>query len=660
MEAIELLSPTVKRALSAVGHKLKEGRVAFFLGAGVDIALSNGWLDAGKMPNWLDLVTNLYKEAADGDGKYAASDMELKNTIELWPSEVASIVRCWKGDQAFFKSLSDQLEVNKKKRPHLVYSDKLCGMLCNSNLIVTTNYSKLIVDVLRDYIKRHKLGKDIIIYNREDLPSFYMPRPSEIPNKIYILYLHGRCYEPSYPILDAWGYSLVENDDRYYFKFLQSLFNQRSIVFIGFSWKDILIRRAAAMAQTNQQYILNSHLSLDKRDSIPEKCSLARRLSNAMRAAYGITMIQAREEDQTKLIETICSQAEIPKSNSLKKIAEYFDYCGDFESPMHYKYLMSISKKHNDSPKERISQGIIAIVNLLKRELAKDINHDKWLLCARVERHLRHHLWLYCQENKAEGNRGNVWKDLFNKSRIVKWAEIPDRIKFDFIVGGYETGVITNKLEAWLSKKPAIKPSDPVFQDRLDCVYRIYVEYNNKDTPTGKYDELISSLLRCGWESMAAKVMCDKVSALAEKAKSTATITPAEILQNAQRAEAIARTIGCIRRRVKADILAAMWDPNPVAARERLLRRLMINNHGWLIEPGLVYAIGIGLLACQIQIKPDGESMDTEEVNEFLSSYGLAKEIGNIMGDRYWTCYMPNTLVGKIEKIRSNYNKLRK
>jgi hypothetical protein len=119
--------------------------------------------------------------------------------------------------------------------------------------------------------------------------------------------------------------------------------------------------------------------------------------------------------------------------------------------------------------------------------------------------------------------------------------------------------------------------------------------------------KLAVELLELGWESVAAKVLCDQMHFIATIASATNTTADdplaRETMEQGIQAGRIARSAGCFRRQVKADSIAAMWSSDPLHGRVQLLGNIRASEETKSVEPGLLGGLGAALLVCDLRAR---------------------------------------------------------
>jgi hypothetical protein len=678
------LRPIVKRSLATIRQYLSEGQVAFFLGSGVDIQLAYDGVGRGA-PSWQQLISSLWAGVNDAGALAAAPaiagcPMERSiaccqdtyfNYANQWPTEMASLIRWWLGDQKFSTEIDSKIRM-ADYTPNLSkpFTDNLCNLLMKTNLVVTPNYSDLIYLTLDNYLTTNRINKKIVVFNREDLGAFQFPAPKRADDEqIFLIHIHGRCSSQSFPILDAWGYNLLGNDDTHYQRFLETLFTERHVITLGNSWTDIPQRNAAAYAQRTKHYLSKTHLACMVFDPAKEpflapiaSTSVDRKWANTMKAAYGANVARVEIADQANLLAAIGHPlAPPPDKTDLGQVADYFDDAGDYESPLQHQLLASYGD-HDPNPRKVIASGVVELCNLVRSDLV-DGDTTAWQVAARLERHLRHHIWVYVTGDTRDECRTGLWQDLAtNVPAIDVFKRLPEWLRFDFLVGRFE---ILNTSGFAALNDYDLTITDPIMQRRLSMAKNkaIWKKVTDLLTERGRsqkaklntLNQNAEELLKMGWESLAAKVLVDGAELLARMAKD-AKGEWKDVMEQALRAEAVARTAGCFRRRIKADIIGAIWNQDPQYGRTRLLGRLRASEAEHGVEPGLKHAIGAGLLACLLRSLGKGHATSqlAQEAKRLFRESGIDENLLEEALEDYWLDLMPKKLARCLKDLREH------
>jgi|GEM_PF-3180679 hypothetical protein len=681
------------RTFANIQYSLGKGSVAFFLGAGIDIFLEREsigysqdvweWSQLVYLLNFLDDNQDKYNERI----KYLTSgnwkESEWKKAIDSWPTEFATYPR-WKfGEERFLDTIKKYIDRSDfKPNCYKPVTKSFRKLLSYSNLLVTTNYSSRLIKTMKTLKKNIKY----IVLDREDLSSFIIPEPSKKKDisTVYIVFLHGRPSKKSFPILDAWGYNIAQFDNNDYLEFLAALFKNRDIVTIGTRWTDIPMRNITNSLNRKYPYLNRTYLNLNfVSDGIntPEKLDVDEIHAHLMNAIYGIHSFNYDKNTQPSCFQKISSSLKIPNTNikslevpldkeRLSSIAEFFDSTGDFESPLQHQFLIELGKNiqaKNVDPITYAKNGVqIVFVGINKLDIT---NYENWELAIRIERHLRHHLYLYPIEsnNKQIEPRKALWEYLFQmgsenefiKQLLCQNDPISQRRAFDFLLGRHELRVGNNDV--------TYEFNNDIFNRRWKLSNWVWVPYPSIDTVTVKClegrDRLAIKLLDSGWESIAAKVLTDKLCLMAKLLNSTNNekcdlgLTYSDIISEASRAESIAKVSGCFRRRVKADVINAFWNKNPNGTRNRLLAQLKSGYYGgtYHMELGLIQAIGMGLVVNQLRFEGNSRISNTDTcdlVNKILDEAGLEKNMVLTKKNYdYWEEMVPNELIDKYKII---------
>ena len=620
-----ILQPVAQRSLQSVRFQVSRGAAAFYLGSGVDRQLANDARRPGTAPTWPELVAMMKPFPH-------ATKKEISDYAEHWPTETALVARLRLGEDAFKTKISERTDVEFVPDLKKPFTRILSELLLRTNLIVTPNYSSHISKTLRAFVAARKPEPEpeIIVLTREDLPSFQFPTADPNPRRIYLIHIHGRCVERSNLIFDAWGYNIAVNDDPHYHSFLYDLFSYRSVIAVGTSWSDIPIRNQAALVFRTQNYQRPSHISLDfaankKTLARNARANSARReWSNAMQAAYGIRMIPVGESEQVSVLDRLRRpEAELhtrPAIDNISSIADFLDYCGDYESPLQQQWLFEVSPSHHPSPSVRICSSVEKLYRMLIKRIRND--NSSWADVARVEQHLRHFHYLYVGPTNKD--RPNLWHELSRALTPRTWSHADKRLRFSFLVGQYELDIQPQ------SNLAGYRIDDSLYDRRLKLSQRLWLNL--------KSDELTNTaleLLTLGWESMSAKLFLDAAAKIARD-EAPQYYDPAisrKILRLTARGGEVARATGFFRREAKADVLAAMWLPNPQESRIRILSKIRAaeffptgkqksgHRNNSLIEPAMMAGLTAGLLASHVRSLDLYARSEGELVNQLRTSF---------------------------------------
>lgn len=668
---------TLTRTIGDLRYFLQQGQVAFYLGAGVDMQLT---LDAGtkKSPDWRKMLLLLNFPSEDESKKeelYRIDTPEGKlwnEYVEKWPAEMAALARWRNGDKEFSNLISELIEDASFSPKIEGGTQALCDLLSYSNVIFTTNYANYVTKAMRAY----NPSVEYVVLDREDLDGFVFPEPAS-KDKIktcYIIHIHGRASSKSFPILDAWGYNIAQSDDPSYLKLIEALFKNRHVITIGTSWVDAPLRNINGYLNRKYPYLGRSHLALMYERNLPETPELTEPhilWSNAMSAIYGVNFQFVDSSTQTDALKTIVAPLEMPKNvGNLQDVADFLDFTGDYESQLQHLWLIDVGRQQDSklSEQDATKAGVGSVVDRLLPTLESDKITD-WVIAARIERHLRHQIWLYPPVNKSVDQvRRQIWDTLFQKFRMnySDLRSIDEHLLFDFLTGVFEIA----------KGSPADIPDlrDNVLQERLKIAEHIWKPIPLKETLSelvndlDNLESLAMQLLNSGWESMSAKIITDKAFLMAKgiikfEAEMQKMDTPPfgyyDILSDSKRAEGIARVTGCFRRRTKVDILDALWNKDPIKARNRLLSQLQSGTYGsssMRIEPAMKSAIGIGLVVNQFRFDESGfrKNKAYDVARNTLDEAGInpidTLTKGNV---NYWSGIVPSEMRWKYQILQN-------
>lgn len=674
---------------------LKTGQVAFYLGAGVDKILTE---DAGVKPppGWQNLLQQLFFEEfteAEICQLFTSKTEEGCNWNELfanWSYEIAALIHWKKGDINYYNQIDKLMDRDFEPNFGDNTTQQLCTLLAQSNLIFTTNYSEYIKKALITYDRLHNQGcpRNYVILDREDLGGFILPAPvpAEKIKTVFIVYIHGRRSSRSFPVLDAWGYNIAQFDDDTYLNALEALFKTRNVISLGTSWTDIPIRNVIGYLNRKYPYLGHNHLGIYFSTKLPKAIkTVSQKIdpqvswTNAMNAIYGLNcVIVGSKDEQKQIIRNLNTSLEIPEGcSSLSKIADFLEETGDYESDLQHRWLVDLGHEKDPSTSEfeAAKIGVSTVVAQLEPTLASE-NLSEFVTALKIERHLRHHIYLYPPDgtNKSAAElRKKIWRLLYLKLPHDRTFFSPDHedLLFNFLVGAFEVGGFSRRN---FPNLPDQMLKSDLLIERLKIAENLWIPI---DPPTDcsmlKYkldmlEQLGMQLLEVGWESMAAKVFLDKAFLMAQGIVSLEEepvdveeplFRNIDIINEAKRAEGIARVTGFFRRRIKCDVIGAIWNKNLQESRQRLLALLQLNDRSdspTQIEPLLKNTIGIGLVVNQLCFEGLCSKSDKKDVEKIvektLQEAGLEKN--DVLEKRnvdYWGRIVP-------KEIKMVYNML--
>lgn len=702
-QTLSAINVAVRRSFASVQSELTQGKAAFILGAGVDILIARDFAGEKDLPpDWPKLIGGLRPFSTLGSN--SESIASIQNIANNWPAEAASLARWWIGDGEFQKDIQSHLDndlvINgiRKGIPEKTSTRALCRLLIQSNLIITPNYSSYLIHALRSFEPNIKT----VVIDREDLPSLPFPESEENPRTIFVIHLHGRCSARSFPILDAWGYNILLHDDHNYVEFLRRLFTDRSVITIGVSWSDPPLRSAAAFVQRTRPYLSKKHLALrfvapSEEDTFgnangrSDPKGLARLWSDAMRAAYGVDILFVDDKTQLQRLQQLgsdqsahCSKEAIngfrhrldhPGDNRLKLIdawrqtANFLDSCGDYESPLQHRFLGIFSGSDTPTAKDitgatqTLAAKLLDFLSVAGLGNEKKLECEQWCIAATIERHLRHHLYLYRPQQESNF-RQKLWRLLWERLPFEEWNEIPLELRFDFLLGKFELKLDDVNLA---ERKPDLGH----FENRFSKALLVWTHAPGSIPPTNEIvqkdtsrdmQKLAVDLLDLGWESVAAKVLCDLMHFWATIANATDLTMDHPLakttLEHAVHASRLSRSSGCFRRQVKADSIAAMWMPDPLEGRVQLLGNIRASEETRSVEPGLLGGLGAALLTCDLRAKISAGKtiIDLRTLaNDLFDEAGLDR-VYLYDALKYWIPFTPKEIGKRMWRLKGEMN----
>lgn len=468
---------------------------------------------------------------------------------------------------------------------------------------VTTNYSEWVLRAVNTALEeRARTGgarRRAVVFSREDLHAFRAPTD----NELHVIYLHGRTSSGSMPVFDAWGYNVVRNDDPHYQLVLDRLFAEYDVVTLGTSWSDVPLRDAAAKVLRRRRGARRVHLNPDWSVRDIEWC-------NAMRVCYGVETIPppstpGRVPDFITGLEEFSRRVHPPSpldaaaradhATYLRNVAEYLEDHGDYESIGHRRWVFAAPAS---SPAGRESQWTIAQNNLraMLSTLGAYVDSD-WHVVARIERHLRHHVYMYLRDGLRDLR--TLWDRLISYASADP-SRLDDRLRFDLWLGAHE--LASGDSVSVAAADPLARPPHGTLSVRYQMADEIWRPTGAPARSSDEVAERIRVLVDGGWEAAAAKLCLDDASGAILRRLNE---SPPRVISLAERdrleqASMLARMSGCYRREIKADILRALWLDAPDAGRVRLFghaRSVGVDSVP-LIEPPLMVGLAVGIAVC--------------------------------------------------------------
>ena len=394
--------------------------------------------------------------------------------------------------------------------------------------------------------------------------------------------------------------------------------------------------------------------------------------TNTLQAVYGtgITFVRGniKNNDQIDIFKTLCYSDSLEKPNTggkIENIAKYLDDLGDYKSPLQIEWF--------SNPKDQISINYKDYVDNVIRFSEKNILNNNintlndWMNIARIERHLRHHLYICSINGKdIKNTRSDCWLKLWNYYLLHRdeMSNIDERIMLDFFLGNYELNLNFDIKTKFYNEnyKERFRLAKDIWRQR----YRSFEEEKEIDIT------LINDLIKSGWESIAAKVILDYAGSIIdfinkEAAKSNESASYKDLLLGElERAELIARSVGCFRRRIKADVISSIWNDDPRTSQAKLRGILQSGSQPGnmdRLEPSSKAAIGIGLILTSL--RSEGPDIEKNQGKKASSIYKMCSRIceeeslsdipfyteGNL---KYWKEYIPIDLLNNYEIIEKN------
>jgi SIR2-like protein len=654
--------PITWRKFCEMQARLASGEAAFLIGAGADMELA-------EIAGWTQLLNSLIEVTP----KFR--DLSLPNDFQAiskdFPAELAYLIRWNMGDQRFLTSLNESLKPGFRVNSASSYVKALAELLSKSNLIVTTNYTGFLKQIIS------LINRNVIIRDREELSTFNFPSPGTVDEEIYLVHLHGRCSESSFPVLDAWGYNIAREDSQEYMGFLRKLFSERYVIIIGSSLQDVPLRDAAAFVKRKSLYSNRVHISFycNRRHSKSSEIAL----KNAMRGALGIELIPVTQFTQAKALDLLrpLEKADYPEFPNFHNIAEFLENTGDYDCELQHKWLQKQSETIN-------AQGAIKRIRIFLDHLHAALlaflekgSYQEWVTVARLEKHLRHQRFLYF--GREDKGRKDLWVALVNHSVAeVALQRESERSQFDFLVAQYELDILSGMSP---DAKETVQRHTNSFVERLCSgsvakerfrlaervwskeMWELYEQNPDASDALRPIEVLQDDLLVSGWESIAAKISGDKVASLAKVAQKVQVAEKKEsrqivnrILDEAERTEGLARQAGSFWRNFKPSVLRACWTSNVLHARLDILGKIHAAKS--VANPMLLAALVAGLVVCELKLilrRTANKSINEiyKHLTEILHESNLTEDYLQEALNGYWDQLVPADLSSHMSGLKN-------
>jgi hypothetical protein len=424
LEFCEVLpNPRSRRVLADLAHACSgrnlgtQGKVALAIGAGVDIAL------AGRR-GWADFVSSL--------AQFGRLSNDDKGALELLsptlPAETADALRVALGRSKYEEGL----------RRNTCQCDLTPGELgpalqllvnCGIRLILNFNYTRDLLETLSE-----SSPLEIIAIQRFHLEGWTKrdllePRDGEIHH----ISIHGMAdyrfgHLPSV-VLDRNSYNQAFFGDLHYGDLLTRVLQDYTLLSVGLSWDDVVLRSAAARVHFTTPICGRVHVALIPATTAPKASRRKARTHGRMyvwreRAfvtAYSIRTIHYSPHDGHRDLPIILRNVStlsrrirdalngdsltVPELGvagrwvRVQEISDVLDECGDYESLFHREWF---AKDGN----WRKLHALITSGSMRPSSL------QEWIILARIERHLRHFIWVYAHPDKRDASRVDAWEKI--------------------------------------------------------------------------------------------------------------------------------------------------------------------------------------------------------------------------------------------------------
>jgi hypothetical protein len=513
----------------------------------------------------------------------------LELTANEYPVEAAEALRISIGRDRYHKVLR---QVTRKRDTRGERMANAIGALVELgiNLIVTFNYTRDLQQVLPP-------DREVIVIQRNHLPGWSkldLLHPEG--KKIHILAMRGVVDEQlgvlDSAILDSRSYDAVMFSDFHYADVLQRLFQDYTVVSIGLSWKDVMLRHSAARVHYSSPLYGRTHAAIlpraqgagaRKRDIWQER-SLVSAYSlrplyydPANRHAELVTLL----DEFTTLVIGVRSNAPPPAGapgiHVLATMAETLDACGDHECVFHREWFGAHWAR---------SQAA------LEAAAQCNLTTSSWIALARIERHLRHFLWAYVAPERRDDERKRLWTMIaeigmqkYRAGELREWStaslalalgakpNVVARGLFDFSLGAYEVFYDADENEAvrfWRSLLEDERCPD-IVRPRVEIAKQVWRPETKENENT--LAKLRDAAIRCGWEGIEAKIVLGKCELMFREARRRRPLRDLpetqrkRLLDVAMDAREVARLAGSGGRELGAVALGSLvQNPGPAEA----------------------------------------------------------------------------------------------
>lgn len=573
-------TPRTRRVLADLASVMPEDtrsgvRLALLIGAGVDKSLTN-------RPLWADFLKAIAKKSFLPSTEH----VPLKRIAKNLPVEMAEALRIAVGREAYDAALWQQTKSGKIVSGNGHKMSAALGSLVKNGvrLIMSFNYTQ---DVVKAVKSSHPNTTIIQRAHLEGWTKLDLLHPAT--GVLHFIAIHGlvdeRSGEPPYAILDQHSYDEAIFSDLHYSELIQRLLQDYTVLSIGLSWEDVALRSAAARVHYASPICGHTHVALFPR-SKNSKSDLWR--ERGMVAAYSVRPLYydprhdhagviTTLEEIPQLLESMNHIPHLPTKldekgiHTLGEIADVLDVCGDYEALFQRTWF---------PPNWEPLAGLLSRCNHPKRSF------HQWTVFARLERHLRHFLWVYVtpQKRMREVMRMKVWQ-IIAGTGIRLFKTHLSRIKFDddsalgpgkdflkrgifeFALGAYEFFSKNEDAQNggsnaayWREFLARIKSTK--LKQRVEMAKNIWRVHAQVDSLI----HLRRQAIKSEWESIESKIVLDicefgfkrEMGCEGRIPRSLSEQQKRKLLGQALDAREVARMAGCGRRELGAVALSSL------------------------------------------------------------------------------------------------------
>lgn len=250
---------------------LESKSLCFFVGTGFSMHVTDG-----KAPNWIGLLKDCANQLEDGD---KLIEQLFPNNNPIMPlEECASIIQAKMHSKGLCLHSKIASRINKVELGNNVTVVKDFVKKFNDLKFITTNYDLLIEKKILESksVTSYSIGYPI---NRQ-------------PKGIQVYHVHGSVKYPKKMIVTADDYFKFINNPDYFSHKVETLFEENSVVIIGYSLGDVNFKSILNKLRCNRQHDINrQHLFYLSRSAVEQH------VKDYYDRSYGLRVIDGVEID---------------------------------------------------------------------------------------------------------------------------------------------------------------------------------------------------------------------------------------------------------------------------------------------------------------------------------------------------------------------------